>query len=207
MGKKSRGAAEIWALFRESDKRREEQLAAMDAQREKDRADWEKRHKELNDSLDRLEKSFGFFGNRSGQIVEDMIRNGLLPKFQEMGLDVTSIAPRMMFKVPGTKIEREIDFLLQGTGVSVLVECKTRVDVEGVDSHMERTAHYRRFLNSQGDGDSRKIVGAIYGVGFNVDNDGKSVRDYVLENGLYVIEPSGTNIVIVAPSDGKVKEW
>jgi len=50
-------------------------------------------------------------------------------------------------------------------------------------------------------GDKRTFLGAVAGI---VVND--KVRNYTLDQGLYLIEPSGENLSITLPN-GILKEW
>jgi hypothetical protein len=81
------------------------------------------------------------------------------------------------------------------------VETKVRPSVDDVARHVERMEKLRGYADSRGD--SRKYLGAIAGVVIE-----KRVRECILENGFYIVEPSGDTFNIIAP-EGKYRprEW
>jgi len=81
----------------------------------------------------------------------------------------------------------------------MLVEVKTKLTTEDVKEHIERLEKMRAYADSHGD--KRAFLGAVAGV-VMTDN----VKKYALDQGFYVIEPSGETFNITPPN-GKPKEW
>ncbi|MDR0472959.1 MAG: hypothetical protein LBH43_04755, partial [Treponema sp.] len=79
------------------------------------------------------------------------------------------------------------------------VEAKTQLTVERINKHIERLEKMRKYADLHGD--KRTFLGAVAGV---VVTD--EAREYALNQGFYLIEPSGENFNITLPN-GKPKEW
>ncbi|MDR0494052.1 MAG: hypothetical protein LBG95_00270, partial [Treponema sp.] len=82
---------------------------------------------------------------------------------------------------------------------AMLVEAKTQLTVERINKHIERLEKMRKYADLHGD--KRAFLGAVAGV---VVTD--EARGYALNQGFYLIEPSGENFNITPPN-GKPKEW
>jgi hypothetical protein len=81
----------------------------------------------------------------------------------------------------------------------MIVEIKTELTVERINKHIERLDKMRKYADLHGD--KRTFLGAVAGV---VVTD--EVREYALNQGLYLIEPSGEELNITPPN-GQPKEW
>jgi hypothetical protein len=81
----------------------------------------------------------------------------------------------------------------------MLIEVKTKLTIERIDYHINRIEKMRKYANLRGD--KRVFLGAVAGI---VVPD--EVREYALNKGFYLIEPSGENFNITPPN-GKPKEW
>jgi hypothetical protein len=81
----------------------------------------------------------------------------------------------------------------------MMVEIKTKLTVERINIHINRLEKMRKYADLHGD--KRIFLGSVAGV---VVTD--EVRNYALNQGLYLIEPSGENFNITPPN-GRPKEW
>ncbi|MDR2446849.1 MAG: hypothetical protein LBD58_06110 [Treponema sp.] len=79
------------------------------------------------------------------------------------------------------------------------VEGKAKLQTADADSHIKRMEKLRGYAESHGD--RRELSGALAAA--VVSN---KERDYALENGFYVIEPSGEDVKITKP-DADPKVW
>ena len=79
------------------------------------------------------------------------------------------------------------------------VEIKTKLTVERINKHIERLEKMRKHADSHGD--KRTFLGAVAGVVVEDES-----REYVLNQGFYLIEPEGEDLIITPPN-GKPKEW
>jgi hypothetical protein len=93
----------------------------------------------------------------------------------------------------------EIDVMLENGDKAMAVEVKTQLTLDRINKHIERLEKIRKYADLHGD--KRTFLGAVAGV---VVTD--EARDYALNQGFYLIEPSGENFNITLPN-GKPKEW
>jgi hypothetical protein len=89
--------------------------------------------------------------------------------------------------------------MLENGEKAMAVEVKTQLTLERINKHIERLEKIRKYADLHGD--KRTFLGAVAGV---VVAD--EARDYALNQGFYLIEPSGENFNITPPN-GKPKEW
>jgi hypothetical protein len=145
------------------------------------------------------DRRMGHTDNLFGEITEYMVAPRLCDKFTELGFDFlkTNRSVRINDKV--NKIYLEIDIMLENGDKAMLIEIKTKLTAERVEKHIERLAKMREYADLRGD--KRSFLGAMAGI---VTTD--EVKNYILGQGLYLIEPSGDNINITSPS-GNPREW
>ena len=86
----------------------------------------------------------------------------------------------------------------------MLVEIKTKLTISDINEHIKRMDKMRIFADLRGDSEPkvrRHFLGAVAGVVIESDE-----REYALNNGFYLIEPSGETFNITPPYN-KPKEW
>jgi len=207
----------VWAALQETDRilkenalRQEETNRQIkEAQKETDRLiketiqETDRQLKETMKETDRqmkdFNKRFGDFTNRFGEVVEYMIAPNLLEKFREYGLIFHEAYSDAAISDADKKIILEVDVLLKNGEKAMLVEIKTKLTTEDVKDHISRLEKMRTYADSHGDG--RVFLGAVAGVVMT-----SNVKEYALEQGFYVIEPSGETFNITPPN-GQPKEW
>jgi hypothetical protein len=106
----------------------------------------------------------------------------------------------MQFQDAEHNIYAEADAYLENGDCVMIVETKTTPTIDDVKDHVERMEKIRRYVNYLND--KRKYYGAIAGVVMN-----ENIKQYVLKQGFYAIEPSGETFNIISPTDNKLKEW
>ena len=199
----------VWAAFQEFRKGMQE---FRESQKE-----WQKEHaqgmkelresqKELTESqkeTDRIvketSKQMGMHNNRFGEIVEYMVAPNLLEKFKEYGLKFREAMTDRVFSDDDDNALFEVDIFLQNGETAMLVEVKTKLTTEDVKDHVERLEKMRAYADLHSD--KRTFIGAAAGVVMTAN-----VKKYALEQGFYVIEPSGETFNITPPN-GQPKEW
>jgi len=149
-------------------------------------------------SLD-FNKRIGAFINLFGEITEYMIAPKLCEKFLDFGLDFPKANRNTRVNDRVNNISLEIDVMLENGDKAMLVEVKTKLTIERINNHITRLEKMRAYANLHGD--HRTFLGAVAGV---VVTD--EARNYALNQGLYLIEPSGEEINITPPN-GIPKEW
>ncbi|GHV86701.1 hypothetical protein AGMMS50230_23090 [Spirochaetia bacterium] len=179
-------ADEIWAILREH----AQFLKETDQQL-----------KETDRIVRENAKQLGGIHNRFGEIVEYMVAPNLKAKFKEIGLSFQETSKDKEIVDKDGKFLFEVDVLLENGEKALLVETKTKPTTEDVNGHVERLKKMRTWADLKGD--RRKFLGAIAGVVMT-----KNVKDYALQNGFYVIEPTGETFSITVPEgDYTPKTW
>lgn len=166
--------------------------AEREAEAKASRMDFDKRMKELS-------KQIGGQANRLGEFVQEMVRPAAVRLFQERGLPVHQVLPNMEGTSRDDTVEIEIDLVVVNTQVLIAVECKSHLNQEAVDEHLERLAVFKRcFPQFEG----YTVLGAVAGMVMS-----KEVGRYAHKNGLFVLAQSGNGIEIRNPSGFCGKEW
>jgi len=155
--------------------------------------------KETDLQIKEYNKRFGDFTNRFGEVVEYMIAPNLCEKFREFDLIFPKSNSGTRVSDIKNNIHFEIDVLLENGNIAMLVEIKTKLTTEYVQSHIVRLEKMRRYADLHGD--KRYFLGAVAGVVMTPD-----VKDFALKQGLFAIEPSGETFNITPPYN-KPKEW
>ena len=155
--------------------------------------------KETARQMKEYNKRFGEFHNRFGEIVEYMVAPNLQDKFWEMGYNFHKSGSPSKVRDNENKIFFEADIMLENGDKAMLVEVKTKPTTEDVQDHIVRLEKMRRYADLHGD--KRTFLGAVAGV-VMADN----VKEFILKQGFFLIQPSGETFNITAPS-GKPKEW
>ena len=158
-----------------------------------------KRQEETDRQIKDINKRFGEYSNRLGEISEYMIAPNLREKFNELGYNFQKTSKNTEVSDHVNNIFFEIDFFLENYSKAMLVEVKTKFISNHVNAHIERLEKMRRYANLHGD--KRVFLGAVAGVVIPDD-----IKELALDNGLFVIEPSGETFNITSPV-GKPKEW
>jgi hypothetical protein len=183
----------VWALFQETDRKMQETAQQMKetAQLVKENA---RRLEETDRQMKETDKKIGFLSNRFGEVVEYMIVPTLVAKFDELGYTFTKANRDTVIRDPKHDIYAEIDAFLENGDSVMIVEIKAKPNDRDVRDHVKRMEKLRAFADLHAD--KRKYYGAMAGV---VMSD--SVKAYTLNNGFYVIEPSGETFAITVPTD------
>ena len=188
----------VWAIMQENalhmKELRERQAELAESQKETDR-----QMKETDRRLDDYNKRFGEFHNRFGEVVEYMVAPNLREKFRDLGLDFPKANNNTKVDDHKNNIHFEIDVMLENGDKAMLVEVKTNLTSEKVKEHIKRLDKMREYADLHGD--KRSFLGAVAGVVMTAN-----VKKYALNQGLFVIEPSGETFFITSPK-GKPKEW
>jgi hypothetical protein len=195
----------VWAVLQEVAERQKEidriVKENVEQQKETDRIVKEnaERQKETDRQMKEFNKRFGEFSNRFGEIVEYMVVPNLQEKFKELGLIFSNTCRNSVVSNVEHNIFFEIDALMENGDKAMLAEIKTKLTTEDVKDHVKRLEKMRTYANIRGD--KRTFLGAVAGVIMT-----SYVKDYALDQGFYVIEPSGETFTITSPQ-GKPKEW
>jgi len=146
-----------------------------------------------------INKRFGEYSNRLGEIAEYMITPNLRDKFNEFGYDFSKASRNLEIADKINNIFLEIDVFLENFHKAMLVEIKTNLTEKNINDHIERLEKMRKYSDLH---DYKRIFfGAVAGVVIPED-----IKKIALDNGLFVVEPSGETFNITHPHE-KPKEW
>jgi hypothetical protein len=157
--------------------------------------------KENARQMKETDKRVGALTNRFGEMVEYMIVPNLAAKFHELGFEFEKTHRGTEIRDREHDIFTEIDVFLENGDKVMIVETKTKPNVEDINDHIGRMEKLRKYADFHDD--KRKYLGAMAGVVF-----GDSEKTYALKKGFYVIEPSGDTFTIIEPKgDYYPHEW
>jgi hypothetical protein len=146
-----------------------------------------------------LNKKLGEYINLFGDVTEYEIAPNLREKFIEFGFDFPRANRNVSVRDKVNNTFLEVDVMLENGDKAMLVEIKTKLTTERINNHIIRLEKMRKHADLHGD--KRTFLGAVAGVVVT-----EEARNYALNQGLYLIEPSGKSLNITPPN-GKPKEW
>jgi len=188
----------VWAALQETDRMIKE-IGKKQEETARQMEETGRRMEETGRRIDEYNKRFGDFTNRFGEIVEYMVAPKLCEKFVELGLDFPRANPGVYVNDRVNQIFLEIDIMLENGDKAMLVEVKTKLTIERINNHKSRLEKMRKYADLHGD--RRTFLGAVAGV---VVTD--EARNYALNEGFYLVEPSGEELNITPPN-GEPREW
>ncbi|MDR1637274.1 MAG: hypothetical protein LBR93_08035 [Treponema sp.] len=183
--------AETEAAIKETQKAHAETEAAL--------KETQKAHAETEAALKETQRIVGDLGNKFGDEAEHTLIPGLPEKFKQFGFDFGAISRNRKIKNEKHNIHAEIDAFLENGTQAMAVEVKAKLQKGDVDNHIRRMEKLRRYADLYGD--VREYFGAMAAT---VVNEGE--REYALERGFYVIEPSGEDVKVSEP-DSAPRAW
>ncbi|GHV83038.1 hypothetical protein AGMMS50212_03780 [Spirochaetia bacterium] len=191
--------ADLYRYLEEDRKRSHESAKEWDRQIAAERKARAELQSELEKSNKELNKKMGDLGITLGEITEFSFNpDVVMQKFCDMGYELESAARDVIFKNEKNERAAEVDILLQNGTDVIFVEIKTKAKKKDIDELIERikTFHNRFFTE-------KKIIGAIAGSVIP-----ESVKNYALNQGVYVIEQTGETIKIETQNNKfKPKKW
>ncbi|MEO5347015.1 MAG: hypothetical protein H7834_11645 [Magnetococcus sp. YQC-9] len=211
------------ALFAETDRRLQEQREESDRRYQEQREENERRYQEQREKNERLyqeqrketerqlqermqetdrkikevSRQIGHLGGRLGEFIEEMIKPVCIRLFQERGIPVDEVYGRVNKVVGGERME--IDLLLANTVAAVLIEVKSHLTAEDVQTHLDRLARFKRFFPRYGD---CRIYGAVAGMVIGSEAD-----RFAINQGLYVIAQTGEQVALANPEAFEPRVW
>ena len=202
----------ILELFRRSDERFEARLQASAAEFDRRMAEADRRMAKTELAMERMCKEIGNLGNNVGRMVEHMIGEGIIEKFQALGYGVTHpVIRNCSFSNGKMAIYGEFDLTLVDTNVVILISVKLVQEAKDVNYFMKKIDDYRRHIDAVGFQDptykhllpGTRFIGAVAG---GVIEEGAMKLAH--ENGLYTIVQSGEAVDIVpTPEWFQAREW
>jgi len=135
------------------------------------------------------QKNIGGLSNSLGSIVERILIPGLPEKFKKFGYSFNRVATYSY----SAGVYAQIDGMLENGTQAIAVEVKTTLRKADIDDHLIRMEKIRKHASEHGD--TRQFMGAM--AAFIA---GEAAKNYALEKGLFVIEPSGEDVKVTKPT-------
>ena len=168
-------------------------------------AEFDKIRQETALQIKETNKKIGALGNRIGDIIEHMLGERIIEKFQALGYAVDDYTRNHRYRNSKLGISGEIDLILHDGDIAIFIGVKTKLETADVRRHLEQMEQYRRHADAVGIlwPPSTRFIGAVAGA--VVDDE---AMKFAHENGLYTIVQSGEAVEIVPTPEGfKVREW
>jgi len=185
---------DIKQLFRETDRRLAEQMAASRAETDRSMA---ASRAEIDRRLYALGQQIGGLGNRLGEFVEGIVRPGLVRMFREKGIEVHQTLRDLEGKRDG--VAGQIDLLVVNDDHAVVVEVKSKLATNDVDEHVERLEKFK-FLFPQYKG--TRLLAAVAAMVIPED-----AARYAEKRGMFVIGQTGDDAVFLNSAEFLPKAW
>ena len=210
---------DFYALFRESERQRQETERLLRQSLEESSRDFDRRMAESKAEFDRTlaesreeydrrlakteriaaqaNEAVNNLSSRWGRFVENLVAPAAIKLFQERGILVDRIYQRM--RAPRGPQNLEIDIFAVNHDVAVVIEVKSRLT----------QAHVRRFLNTL---EIFKTVfieykhHQLYGAMAAIEIDG-DVDIYAENQGLFIIQQSGDSVYISSSANFTPRTW
>jgi len=154
---------------------------------------------QMKNSRENFYLSLGKVTNLFGEFIESELPPIMLEEFTRLGFDFLKTNRNTSIKDKVNHIILDIDVMLENYEKAMLVEVQNNLTVERVNKHIERLEKMRRYADLHGD--KRVFLGAVAAA---VVTD--EALNYALDQGFYIIEPTGENLIITPPN-GKPREW
>jgi hypothetical protein len=192
--------AELRKRMEERDAESRKRMEERDAKVDKEFAELRERMEETRKIVDTVSKNLGGVGNTLGDIVEGMLTSDLFKKFFLMGYDFDESISNYDVCEKGTKrLLAEVDKLMFNGTIALAIEAKATLSVHDVNEHLKQMAVLQSAPNRLLNG--KKLYGAMAGAKIT-----RKAKNYALQKGFFVIEPSGDTVTIASP-EGKPTAW
>ena len=191
---------DIFALFRESEQQRKEyqqtaEREMAELRRQSDRTDQQIAN--LAVQVAQTNKQVGGLTSRWGEFVENLIKPAAARLFQEKGIDVHLTALRVTGQDQQGSIE--IDILVENTTEVVAIEVKSHLEVRDVKRFIQTLERFKKaFPKHKND----KLYGAVAGI--KID---ERVNEYAIQEGLFLIQPTGDSVIIANSHNFEPRVW
>jgi hypothetical protein len=187
---------DVWAGFAELQKihaETEKGLQEFKASQQKAHAETEAAIKETQKALKETQRIVGDLGNKFGEDAEYTLIPSLPEKFKRFGFNFGVMNRNRKINDNEHNIHAEVDAFLENGVQMMAVEVKAKLQKAGVDDHIKRMEKLRAYADLHDD--KRDLFGALAATVVS-----KKEKDYALEKGFFVIEPSGEDVTVTKPS-------
>jgi hypothetical protein len=159
----------------------------------------QKAHEELEKVMKETQRIVGDLGNRFGDIAEHFLTPDLREKFEKLGFTFGKLSRNVEWESKEHNLSMELDALLENGIQAMVIETKAKLDKNDIEDQIVRMEKVRRYADLHDD--SRQFFCAMATMSAK-----KSVIAYALENGFYLIMPSGEDVKVTKPTS-KPRFW
>ena len=194
---------EVWALFKDTDRRMketDERMKETDEQiKETGRIvrETSEQVKETSRKVEQLNETVNALTGKWGKFVEGLVEPGAVRMFKERGIKVERASTRNRIQKNGT--EMEIDIILENEEYVVAIEVKSTLRIEDVNEHIEDLKRLREFFPRFKE---QKLIGAVAGIVIEEESD-----KYAYRRGLFIIGQTGETVKILNDDKFRPKIW
>jgi len=185
----SREVQEIWALFRETDKRMKETDKML--------KELSKKVEDTGKQVERTSEAVNALTGKWGKFVEGLVAPGAVRMFKERGIEVEQTYTRSISKKNGE--EMEVDIIAANDEYVVAISVKSTLKVENVNEHIEALSKFREFFTNFS---GKQLIGAVAGIVIEEEAD-----RYAYRRGLFIITQSGEGVKILNDEKFRPKVW
>jgi len=187
---------EVWALFRDTDRRMKETDERM-KETDKIVKETSEQVKETSKKVEQLNETVNALTGKWGKFVEGLVEPSAVRMFKERGIEVERTSTRNRIRKNGT--EMEIDIIVENNEYVVAIEVKSTLKVEDVNEHLEILSRFREFFPRF---KNQKLIGAVAGIVMEEGAD-----RYAYRRGLFVIGQTGETVKILNDDKFRPKIW
>ncbi len=156
-----------------------------------------RRHADLEAAQRRTDQQIGALTGKWGRFVESLVVPACRTLFLERGIAVHEVHERVRADRGGRSME--IDILVVNDDDAVLVEVKSTLGVDDVRSHLEHIAGFREMFPTYR---HHTLYGALAGIVVP-----EQMVRFVINQGVFLIVPSGDTVSIANPPDFRPRAW
>ncbi|MEE6160302.1 hypothetical protein U9R62_02810 [Cylindrospermopsis raciborskii DSH] len=210
--------ADIFALFKESERQREAEQAEQKRLSQERQQEYEQRQREHEERQRKHEedmeqfrismeetrkmvaetnKHMGSITSRWGEFVENLVRPAAVRLFKEQGINVHYTS--LQVKAHDYKGSIEIDIWAENDGEIVAIEVKSHLKVRDIKRFIKVLDRFKDIFPKY---KNYRLYGAVAGI--KVD---EKADQYALEQGLFLIRPAGDSVAIDMKEDFQAKVW
>jgi hypothetical protein len=184
---------DIYALFRESERQRQEYQRAS----EQAMAELRRTVEETAKQVAQTNKQVGGLTSRWGEFVENLVKPAAAKLFRAQGIDVHHTALRV--EAQDEKGSIEIDILVENGNEVVAIEVKSHLEVRDVKRFLQTLERFKEAFPKY---QNYKLYGAVAGIKIDERSD-----SFATQEGLFVIEPAGDSVVIINDQAFEARVW
>lgn len=144
-----------------------------------------------------VNKQIGDLGGKWGRFVENRVAPACETLFLEQGIPVHQVSQRVKKRLNGQTLE--IDVLVTNENHVLVVEVKSSLGVDDIQSLIEELTQFRQFFPEY---NHKQLYGAVAGIEIEEGAD-----RYAYRQGLFVLAQAGETVSILNNADFQPKNW